>query len=106
MLAFILALTMTPPICPMTIGIGQDGTLFSDRFQGWYRVSPKTLESDLRGGCYNDSNPIPVTSIELLLSPNAPKSRVDFVISILEKEGWNRKKIKLQFWRGYPRAPY
>jgi hypothetical protein len=105
MLALVLALAMTQSSCPMTIGIGGDGTFFSARFNGWYKISPKTLEGDLHGGCYNDANPLQLTSVKLLLAPKAPKPKVDLVISILAKEGWSREKINVQTWSGYPQAP-
>lgn len=89
----------------MKIGMGADGTVFTNRFHGWYKVSLKTLDSDLRGGCYNDANPSHVTSVRLFLAPNAPKPNVDSVLSVLKKEGWGRDKISVEPWRSYPRPP-
>lgn len=97
LLTLAMALSFT---CPMTIGVSGDGTIYSDRFYGWYRTSPKTLDGVLRGGCYNDANPTPVTSVRLLLAPGAPKSRVDLVFSILEKDGWSRDKVSARPWDG------
>jgi hypothetical protein len=106
MLAAILALAMMPDACPITIGVGTDGKLFSGRFQGWYRISPKTLESDLRYGCYNDNNPSPVTSVKIAIAPGAPKPKIEEVFSILQKQGWNRDKVNVKSWDQYPREPH
>jgi hypothetical protein len=107
MIAFLLALAMTPSLtCPMTIGVSRDGTIYSSRFNAWYKTSSKTLEGVLHGGCYNDANPTPVTSVRLLLVPKAPKSRVDLVLSILEKDGWKRQKISIEPWNGKEPAPH
>jgi hypothetical protein len=101
MIAFLFALAMTPSFtCPMTIGVGGDGTVYSGRFNGWYKVSSKTLDSDLRYGCYNDANPTPVTSVDLLLARGAPSARVDLVFSILKRDGWSREKVNVQQWDG------
>lgn len=105
MFAALLLLAMTQSSCSMTIGIGQDGTIFSTRFSGWYKISSKTLESDLQGGCYNDANPSPVTSVELLVAPKTPRPLVDHLFSILEKEGWSRERINVQPWTQYPHDP-
>ena len=104
-LALILAFATMQSTCPMTIGVGRDGTLFSDRFYGWYKTTPKTLESDLRGGCYNDNNPHAVTSVTLALAPGASQSKVDLVFSILGREGWSRGKVTTESWSGYPQKP-
>jgi hypothetical protein len=74
MLAVILAIGMAQNACPMTIGVGAEGRFFSHRFSGWYGTSTKSMESDVRVGCYNDANPSPVTSVRLVIAPGAPKS--------------------------------
>lgn len=89
----------------MKIGVGADGTVFTDRMHGWYKASLKSLDGGLRGGCYNDSNPSPVTSVSLFLAPDAPKQRVDSVMSVLKKDGWTRDKISIEPWRRYPSPP-
>jgi hypothetical protein len=89
----------------MKIGIGNDGIVYTNRFNGWYETSLKTLGSDLHGGCYNDANPSPVTSVTVILAPSAPKARVDSVFSILGKDGWERSKVNIQPWSDYPRRP-
>lgn len=103
MFALVLALVMST--CPITLGIGTDGGLYSNRFHGWYEVSAKTVASDLRGGCYNDANPLAVTSVKLFIAPDAPKAAVDRVFSVLEKEGWSREKLTVEKWRNYPFEP-
>jgi hypothetical protein len=105
MLALLLAFAIPPSPCPMTIGIGPGGALYTDRFHGWYKVSVRTIETDLRGGCYNDANPSPVTSVRVFLEPSAPKAKIDSVMSLLKKNGWSRDKIDVEPWRVYPRAP-
>jgi hypothetical protein len=105
MLALVLAFATATGACPMTIGVGTDGSVFTDRFHGWYKVSLKTLDSDLRGGCYDDANPSRVTSVRLFLAPNAPKPNFDSVLSVLDKEGWSRNRISVEPWRSYPSIP-
>jgi len=105
MLTLILAIAINPSACPITIGIGGDGTLFSNRFGGWYKISSRTLDSDLHGGCYNDAHPIPVTSVKLFVAPHAPKLRVDLAFSILGRDGWGREKVRAESWSEYPQAP-
>jgi hypothetical protein len=96
LLALTLALASPPSVCPMTVGVASDGVVFSDRFYGWYKISLKTLESDLRGGCYNDANPSRVTSVRLFLAPGAPKPKIDSVLSVLRANGWDRNKIDVK----------
>ena len=92
MLVVALAFGLVAGACPITIAIGHDGAVFSNRMQGWYRTSPKTLTGVLRGGCYNDANASPVTSVNVEVAPNAPRERIDQVFSILEKgAGRNRE---------------
>ena len=105
MLTLALALAMMQDICPVTLGVGSDGSLFSNRFRGWYTVSARTIQSDLRGGCYNDANSHPVTSVKVELAPKAPKAKVEQVFSILKKEGWGQEKVKVESWDDYPRPP-
>jgi hypothetical protein len=97
----ILALAITST-CPLTIAIDNNGKLFSSRFSGWYETSTKTLESELKGGCYNDANPIPFTSVKLLLTKDAPKPKVDRVLEILKEKGWSKDKVDIEVWDGKP----
>jgi hypothetical protein len=105
MLAFALALGLLANACPMKIGIARNGAVFSNRMEGWYRTSQKTLEVVLRGGCYNDANPSEITSVNLVIAPNAPKQRVIQVFFILEKTGWPKDKVKLDTWTNDPKTP-
>jgi hypothetical protein len=89
----------------LTIGVGNDGGIFFDRFHGWYKTGPKMLQSVLHAGCYNDNAPHPITSVKLALATKAPKERVDLVNSILRQEGWTQDKIVIQPWSQYPRRP-
>jgi hypothetical protein len=91
--------------CPLTIGVGNDGGIFFDRFHGWYKTGPKRLQSVLHAGCYNDNDPHPITSVKLALATKAPKQRVDLVNSILRQEGWTPDKVVIQPWSQYPRKP-
>lgn len=104
MLGLILALATTPT-CPLIIAIDNSGALFSNRFHGWYEVSTRTFVSDLKGGCYNDANPIPVTSVKVLLTGSAPKPKIDRVLAILKEKGWNKDKVNIQVWDGKPPKP-
>jgi biopolymer transport protein ExbD len=57
----------TPPDgCPMIIRIDADGKIFENRMLGMYRVSPKTLEQDLKGGCKERG---PVSSVTVHADP-------------------------------------
>jgi len=106
MLAALLALGILSNPCPMTIGITRDGALYVNRMGGWYKTSLQSLDGDLRGGCYNDANPTPVTSVRLLLVAEAPKSKVDLVFSILKKDGWSRDKVSVESWDGKAPTPH
>jgi hypothetical protein len=92
-------------VCPLTIGIAQNGTLFFDRFDGWYKTTSKTLESVLRAGCYNDSHPLPISSVTLALAPGAPKDKKDLVFSILSRQGLRKDMIHMQSWNNSPQRP-
>lgn len=101
MIAFLLAFAMAPSsACPMTIGVRNNGAIYSNRFHGWFHISTRTLNEDLRGGCYNDANPTPVTSVKVLLAPGAPKPRIELVFSLLAKDGWTRDRLVIKAWDG------
>ena len=104
MFGLIVGVAITPT-CPITIAIDNSGTLFSNRFHGWYEVSTKTLESDLKGGCYNDANPTPVTSVKVLLTISSPKPEIDRVLAILRAKGWSKDKVDIEVWDGKPPKP-
>jgi len=73
--------------------------------QGGYRTSQKTLEGVLRGGCCNDANPSEISSAHLEIAPDAPKGRVDQILSILETAGWSKGKAKAETWTDDPQGP-
>jgi hypothetical protein len=89
----------------MKIGIARDGAVFSARMQGWYKTSQKTLAGVLRGGCYNDNHPSEVTSVNLVIAPNAPKEQIDQIYSTLENAGWKKSKVKVETWANDPKEP-
>jgi hypothetical protein len=105
MLAVALAVGLLTNACPMKIGIDREGAVFSTRMQGWYRTSHKTLAAFMRGGCYNDSNPSKITSVNLSIVPNAPQERVHQVFSILEEPGWPKDRVKVEMWTNAPKEP-
>ena len=100
-----LALLLLSNACPMKIGIARDGSLFSARMQGWYTTTDKTILRDLRGGCYNDARPSPVTSVTVDVSREAPNQTVDRVLHSLESMGWPRNKVTLGQWTNDPLEP-
>jgi len=46
-----------------------------------------------------------VSSVSLFIALNAPKQKVDLVLSILKNYGWNREKVNILPWNAYPKAP-
>ena|ERR1700761_5467134 len=105
MLAVVLAVGLLTNACPMKIGIDPEGAVFSTRMQGWYRTSQKTLARVMRGGCYNDANPSKVTSVNLVIAPDAPQERVHQIFSILEEVGWPKDRVKVEMWINAPKEP-
>jgi hypothetical protein len=79
----------------MTIRVGSDGTYVTYRFNAWRVTSTRTLESDLRAGCYNDANPSKVTSVTIEASPQAPPNRLRRLYGLLGRDGWPRGRVKL-----------
>jgi hypothetical protein len=89
------ALGQRADACPMKIEVVKSGDFFTNRFSGRYKTSPKLLESDLKSGCYNDSNPVSVSSVTLSISPGSPTERVKLLDEILERNGWAKARIKI-----------
>ena len=81
--------------CPLVIRVRDDGNLVTWRFSGWRVTSTRTLASDLRGGCYNDSNPSKVTSVSVTIAKGAPAGRLNFLFELLTKNGWPREKVRI-----------
>jgi hypothetical protein len=79
----------------MRIDVTKSGDFFTNRFYGHYKTSPKLLESDLKGGCYNDADPAPVSSVTVKLEAGAPKARLELLYRILERNGWPKVKVKV-----------
>jgi len=106
MLAFIVAIAFVhflpkvpakpTDVCPLVVEVSSTGAVFTNRFHGRNRTSLKLLASDLRGGCYNDANPSPVTSVTLQISPLAPKAIARAVSNTLEQNGWPPDKITVK----------
>jgi hypothetical protein len=92
----VMAKGMVPDPCPMRIEVAKSGDFFTNRFSGRYKTSPKLLESDLKSGCYNDSNPANVSSVTVKIAPGAPVARTQLLYRILERNGWPKPKINLQ----------
>jgi hypothetical protein len=91
--------------CSITIGVGHNGALFFDRFNGWYKTTPKMLKSVLSAGCYNDNDPQPISSVSLALVAGAPKAKMDLIFSILAQQGWPKNRVHIQNWDDYPQRP-
>jgi hypothetical protein len=100
-----LGLVLAGGPSPMRLGIARDGTLYSGRFYGRYRIRTRTLETDLRGGCYNDANSSAVTSVALNLAAGAPQAVIRKVEAVLTKEGWPAGKISVTRWANAPNMP-
>ena len=73
----------------------KSGDFITDRFNGRYKTSSKLLESDLKTGCYNDANPVPVSSVTVNITPGASTERVKLLYEILERNGWPKARIKV-----------
>ncbi len=94
-----------PLPCPMVIGITADGTLRTNRFQGWVRTSPTTLESDLKNGCYPEGGPRPVSSVQVLVSRRAAFTDLVAVLDLLQRGGWSKDKLTIATWDNAPKRP-
>jgi hypothetical protein len=79
----------------MRIEVTKSGEFFTNRFEGRYKTSPKLLERDLKGGCYNDASPAQVSSVTVRIESGAPEARVELLYRILDRNGWPKAKIKV-----------
>jgi hypothetical protein len=79
----------------MRIEVVKSGDFFTNRFSGRYKTSPKLLESNLKAGCYNDANPVPVSSVTIGIAPGTPTERVKLLYEILGRNGWPKARIKV-----------
>jgi hypothetical protein len=93
--------------CPFVIGVAANGDLYDLNAMNMpaLRRSPKVLEQYLQGGCYNDANPSPVTSVTLELAPHAPTAKIDFVYAIFARNGWSKDKVISLVWKNAPDRP-
>ena len=82
--------------CPLIIRVRASGTLITHRFDGWRVTSMRTLESDLKGGCYNDANPSMVTSLTIEASKEAPPAKLKLLYEALSRGGWQRNRITIR----------
>lgn len=82
--------------CPLIVRTEKNGTFITHRFSGWYKTTPALLESDLRGGCYNDSHPSPVTSVTLEIAAGSPPARIALLYRILDRNGWPKGKVTVK----------
>jgi hypothetical protein len=88
----------TIDVCPIRIAVSSDGAYFDITHNGSYKRSPNVLVKELRGGCYNDANPSPVTAVIVEVAPGAPKERIESLYELLERNGWPRNKVKTEPW--------
>jgi biopolymer transport protein ExbD len=70
--------------CPMVIHIDSRGAVFENRMQGMFRVSFKTMESDLKGGCKKIG---PVSSVVVNADHAAPQSSLQRVTDLIHRFG-------------------
>ena len=82
-----------PDVCPMRVEVNSKGQIFTNRFHGRYSTSLKLLARDLHGGCYNDANPSPVTSVTVTTREGAPQQRVNAVMKVLTDNGWPSNRV-------------
>jgi len=102
----VLALAFVQSPCSITIGVGTDGALYSDRLSHWSKTNLKMVDSVVRTGCFcGDDCPKPITSVRLVIAPKASSEDVDRVLSTLAHEGWPRTKIQIEVWTTYPAQP-
>ena len=83
-------------VCPLRIEVDSKGDVFTNRFHGRYLTSLKLLATDLHGGCYNDANPSPITSVTITTREGAPRHRVDEVMKLLAQNGWPKAKVNVK----------
>ncbi len=82
--------------CPLVIRLRRDGKVITYRFNGWRVTSMRTLESDLKGGCYNEANPSKVTSVTIEGSREAPPFRLKLLYEVLSRNGWSQDRTTIR----------
>lgn len=100
MLQALLALAMTSSLCPMHIGVSNEGDIFFDRFSGWSRISPGSLEPFLQQGCRTNYSgaPEPITSLLFSVAPRAPQQKMEEIRALLQKNGWPKERLIAEPW--------
>ncbi|MEG9432586.1 hypothetical protein [Terriglobus sp. ADX1] len=91
-------------VCPFKLRIAENDVLSmrDENAPVWYKVSLKTLDTRLGGGCYNDANPSPPTSIKVQFAPMvSPEVKKKF-LDLLSRHGWTEKRIQVQPWNDKP----
>ncbi len=86
-------------VCPLVIRVQANGRYLTNRFHGWYSTSSNLLVSDLRGGCYNDTDPSPVTSVTLQIAPGAPQESLATLYLLLQRQGWSKPRLNFEPWQ-------
>ena len=71
-----------PDACPVLITIDAHNYLYTNRFNGHYRVSEKTLMQDLRNGCEEAGR---VSSVTIAANKNVPYGTVHDLIQRIQQ---------------------
>jgi hypothetical protein len=82
--------------CPFVVRVRPGGQLMTYRFNGWRVTSLQTLESDLKGGCYNDGSPSRVTSVTIEAPKQTPASKLKLLYEVLARNGWPHDRIAIR----------
>jgi hypothetical protein len=80
----------------MVIRVRTDGSFITYRFNAWRTTSQRTLESDLKVGCYNDGNASRVTSVTIEPSKSAPAVRLTVLYDVLAQSGWPKDRVQVR----------
>jgi len=89
---------LSSDICLVRIAVLSDGGYLDVTHNGSYKRTLSILAKQLRGGCYNDANPSPVTAVAVRIAPTAPQKRVNALYETLQKNGWPKDKVRKEEW--------
>jgi hypothetical protein len=103
MLIPVLALAMMQTSCPLYLGVSNEGNIYFDHFQRWFRINANLVESVLREGCRDGGPAQPTTSVRFFVAPKAPQEKIDEVFTVLERNGWTKDKVAVEPWSRYSR---
>ena len=94
-------------VCHFAIGVAANGALYDLNAANMpaLRRSLPTLEKNLHGGCYNDSNASPVTSVTLYVAAGASGASVDAAYAVLARDGWPKERVVRVGWKNAPQRP-